>query len=116
MTSRHALLMLACVCTADLARAHPASWAPWRGTAGRAVHRRSSGGAAALCRLHGGGGADGGGGIFAVGIRDRMMYSHTFRFGDSAPFTTGCTAVVDAKFVGAALGPDDVLARAPFWW
>jgi hypothetical protein len=34
---------------------------------------------------------------FEVSVKDRMMYSHTFVFGDGVPFTTGCTAVVTAS-------------------
>ena len=37
------------------------------------------------------------------------MYSHSLKFGDSASFRTGCTAVVDACFEGAELGKDGVL-------
>eukprot|EP00041_Stephanoeca_diplocostata_P018889 m.399790 g.399790 ORF g.399790 m.399790 type:complete len:154 (-) comp21155_c0_seq4:1520-1981(-) len=46
---------------------------------------------------------------FAVRVRDRMMYSHTFVFDDGVPFTTGCTSVVDVTFEGAELGKFDVL-------
>jgi hypothetical protein len=34
---------------------------------------------------------------FEVAVKDRMMYAHTFVFGDGVPFTTGCTAVVTAS-------------------
>ena len=46
---------------------------------------------------------------YAVSVKDRMMYSHTFTFEDGKPFTTGCTAVVTATLEGAELGPFDVL-------
>jgi hypothetical protein len=34
---------------------------------------------------------------FEVAVKDRMMYAHTFVFGDGVPFMTGCTAVVTAS-------------------
>lgn len=46
---------------------------------------------------------------FAVCVKDRMMYSHTFTFDDGVPFTTGCTSVVSATFEGNVLGPYDIL-------
>mmetsp|Transcript_84055 Transcript_84055/g.213978 ORF Transcript_84055/g.213978 Transcript_84055/m.213978 type:complete len:210 (-) Transcript_84055:185-814(-) len=48
------------------------------------------------------------GGYF-IGVTDRCMYSHTFHFAGAEPFTTGCTAVVEAKFYGNTLTPDDML-------
>jgi 6-pyruvoyl-tetrahydropterin synthase len=46
---------------------------------------------------------------YAVSVKDRMMYSHTFTFDDGKPFTTGCTAVVTATLEGSKLGPYDIL-------
>ena len=46
---------------------------------------------------------------YSVAVKDRMMYSHTFVFGDGVPFTTGCTSVVTATFEGATLGQFEVL-------
>jgi len=47
--------------------------------------------------------------MYSVSVTDRMMYAHTFTFGDGVPFTTGCTSVVTATFEGRELGPYDVL-------
>ena len=46
---------------------------------------------------------------YAVTVKDRCMYSHTFTFGDGVPFTTGCTSVVSVTIEGPSLGPFDVL-------
>jgi 6-pyruvoyl-tetrahydropterin synthase len=46
---------------------------------------------------------------YTVRVRDRCMYSHSLKFGDDAPFRTGCTAVVDATFTGPTLTADGVL-------
>ncbi|CAE7221522.1 unnamed protein product [Symbiodinium necroappetens] len=48
-------------------------------------------------------------GTFFIGVQDRCMYSHTFHFSGSEPFTTGCTAVVQVKVFGRSLGEGDVL-------
>uniref|UniRef100_A0A6U5FYV4 6-pyruvoyltetrahydropterin synthase n=1 Tax=Calcidiscus leptoporus TaxID=127549 RepID=A0A6U5FYV4_9EUKA len=46
---------------------------------------------------------------YSISVKDRMMYSHTFTFGDGVPFTTGCTSVVTATLEGEALGPHEIL-------
>ena len=46
---------------------------------------------------------------FAVSVKDRMMYSHTFVFEDGQPFTTGCTSVATVTIEGSTLGPYDIL-------
>ena len=46
---------------------------------------------------------------FAVSVKDRMMYSHTFVFDDGKPFTTGCTSVTTVTIEGETLGPYDIL-------
>ncbi|CAE7751508.1 unnamed protein product [Symbiodinium pilosum] len=48
-------------------------------------------------------------GTYFIGVQDRCMYSHTFHFGGSEPFTTGCTAVIQVKVFGRSLGEGDVL-------
>lgn len=48
-------------------------------------------------------------GVYFVSVTDRCMYSHTFQFGNGEPFTTGCTAVVEAKLFGPTLGPGEIL-------
>ena len=50
-----------------------------------------------------------GGMPYAVSVKDRMMYSHTFVFEDNQPFTTGCTSVATVTIEGNTLGPFDIL-------